>query len=65
MEDTSQRRLSNSVLEKGYAAGVMFKFNIEDEQELSLSYQEKVGISFPLSMEMLQSRALSHLFSQE
>lgn len=65
MEDTSQRRLSNSILEEGYTAGVMFKFNVEDEQELALSYQKRVGISFPLSMEMLQSHAFSQLFSQE
>lgn len=35
MDDASHEGLSTLLLEKGYTAGVMFKFNIEDEQELA------------------------------
>ena len=35
MDDASHKGLSTLLLEKGYTAGVMFKFNLEDEQELA------------------------------
>lgn len=52
MNNTSQRMMNTLILEKGYTAGVMFKLDLEDEQDFALPEN---SIHSPLSMEMLQS----------
>lgn len=48
MNNMSQRMLNTLILEKGYTAGVMFKLDLEDEQDFALLYQKRIFI--PLSL---------------